>query len=230
MSSFLNTTSTVTTTTRLPADITKADVLSVLRDDNTMLKLNPLNKSSTKLPPSSSTAFYKSVPKDLKPASADAIENIPVYCVVEASGPEGEESGNSWRGGWAKRFIPDEITYETSFQAHDYGMFQITHAPMGVQSSTKWIIREAKESDPVVEAVGKTGLVLEQNGEVTSNRMLMGFIKTTLQSSYDQLAKDFIAMVEKEMAKKRGDVETSEAEKAATVDKHTDQAGAGVVG
>ena len=69
------------------------------------------------------------------------------------------------------------------------GLRSITHAPMGVHSSTTWIVRD-----------GEGGLVLEERGKVTSNRMLMGFIKTTLQDSHEKLVKDFMAVLEKEVA------------------------------
>lgn len=74
-------------------------------------------------------------------------------------------------------------------QATNDGMVAITHAPMGVHSVTTWTIREE----------GEGGLVVEIEGKVTSNRMLMGFIKTTLQGSYDKLAKDFLKIVEEEV-------------------------------
>lgn len=43
-------------------------------------------------------------------------------------------------------------------------------------------------------------MVLEKTGQVTSNRMLMTFIKTTLQDSYEKLDRDFVAALDKEMA------------------------------
>jgi hypothetical protein len=184
-----------------------------------MLTINPLLKSSTLLPSSAATAFYKTVPKDLKPASSAAIENIPVYSIVEAQGSGEGEKGGTWRGGWSKRFIPDEIVYETSMQATENGMSAITHAPMGVHSVTTWVIREAKEEDA---ENGESGLVLEKTGAVTSNRMLMGFIKTTLQESYDKLAKDFVTLLQKEVAKKRGGAEV---EKAAVLEQPGQPAG-----
>ena len=82
-----------------------------------------------------------------------------------------EAQGGSWRGGWAKRFVPDSITYNSSIQNRDDGMLSITQAPMGVHSITTWLVKDAEDEDG--------HLVLEERGEVTSNRMLMGFIKTS---------------------------------------------------
>ena len=65
---------------------------------------------------------------------------------------------------------------------------------MGVNSVTTWVVREATEEE------GGKGLVLEKTGKVTSNRMLMGFIKTTLQESYEKLDRDFVAALEREVA------------------------------
>jgi hypothetical protein len=47
---------------------------------------------------------------------------------------------------------------------------------------------------------GKEGLILEKTGKVTSNRMLMTFIKTTLQASYDKLVQEFLMALEKDVA------------------------------
>ena len=107
---------------------------------------------------------------------------------------DAEQGGGSWRGGWAKRFIPDEIKYETSMECLADGLRSITHAPMGVHSSTTWIVRDGNGDEE------GEGLVLEERGKVTSNRMLMGFIKTTLQASHEKLVKDFMAVLEREVA------------------------------
>jgi len=103
---------------------------------------------------------------------------------------DAEQGGGSWRGGWAKRFIPDEIKYETSMECLEDGLRSITHAPMGVHSSTTWLVKDGENGE----------LVLEERGKVTSNRMLMGFIKTTLQASHEKLVKDFLAVLEREVA------------------------------
>ncbi|KAH6680398.1 hypothetical protein B0J14DRAFT_578554 [Halenospora varia] len=202
MSSILNTTTTVTSSTPLPSHITKAEVLSFLHNKEGMLALNPLIKSHTLLPPTSSTTFYKSVPTNLKPSSESEIQALPVYAVVEAQASE-EQGGETWRGGWAKRFIPEEITYEVSQQNTDVGMFSITHAPMGVHSVTTWTVKDGANG----------GVELGIKGEVSSNRMLMGFIRTTLQESYDKLAKDF-AVAAGEKFKKGGEVEEKGVDKA----------------
>lgn len=155
-----------------------------------MLDLNPIIKSHTPLPASSSAAFFSNVAPENKPPATGPEQVIPVYAIVESSSPEeSSEGGGSWRGGWAKRFIPEEIRYETSMQATADGMITITHAPMGVHSVTKWKVRESgKEGE---------GLILEKTGQVTSNRMLMGFIKTTIQGSYEKLASDFVVALER---------------------------------
>ena len=168
-----------------------------------MLALNPILKSHKLLPESSSVAFFSKVPGEHKPPATGEVDGfIPVYEIVEAmeSGtPEGEAQSGSWRGGWANRFIPDTITYESSIQSTPDGMVSITHAPMGVNSVTTWVVREATE-----EEGGGKGLVLEKTGKVTSNRMLMTFIKTTLQESYEKLDRDFVAALERDVA---GEVE-----------------------
>jgi hypothetical protein len=120
-----------------------------------MLALNPVIISHELLPPSSSTAFFASESKELIPP---APQDCPVYKVVESS--SGERDG-TWRGGWAKRFIPDSIVYETSMEPLEGGMRTTTHAPVGVHSVTTWNVREGE---------GDEGLVLEERGCVTSNR------------------------------------------------------------
>lgn len=82
-------------------------------------------------------------------------------------------------------------------------MFSITHAPMGVHSVTTWTVTDGANG----------GVELGIKGEVSSNRMLMGFIRTTLQESYDKLAKDFAVAVG-EKFKKGGEVEEKGVDKA----------------
>ena len=161
-----------------------------------MLALNPILKSHKLLPEASSIAFFAKVADAEKPPAtgSDEISSIPVYEVVEGQNTTSEEAAaGSWRGGWASRFVPAEITYESSIQNTETGMISITHAPMGVNSITTWIVREA------VEGEGE-GLVLEKIGKVSSNRMLMGFIKTTIGDSYERLNKDFVAALEREVS------------------------------
>lgn len=76
-------------------------------------------------------------------------------------------------------------------------MVSITHAPMGVHSTTTWLIKEEEGA-----------LVLEERGCVKSNRMLMSFIKTTLQESHEKLVKDFVALLEKMWAEKDMTIKT----------------------
>jgi hypothetical protein len=167
-----------------------------------MIILNPIIKSYEPLPESSSKPFYSKVAAEDKPGATDS--KMPtVYAVVESMESESDAGGASWRGGWAKRFVPESITYETSMQHTDDGMITITHAPMGVSSVTKWVVRDAAKQGE--------GLVLEKKGKVQSNRMLMTFIKTTISGSYEKLANDFVetleAMVEKEEKAKSAEEE-----------------------
>lgn len=67
---------------------------------------------------------------------------------------------------------------------------------MGVHSITTWLVKEDED--------GNGGLVLEERGEVTSNRMLMGFIKTTLQESHDKLVRDFVKVLETQVEEQEG--------------------------
>jgi len=75
-------------------------------------------------------------------------------------------------------------------------MITITHAPMGVHSVTRWLLRRSK--------VNGEGLVVLMSGVVESNKMLMAFIKTTIQGSYDRLANEFLMAVEKESEEGKG--------------------------
>ena len=157
-----------------------------------MIRMNPIVTSVTlKDNPSSTTAFYKSVPAAYHPPPTRT-EPIPVFEVIEDTSvetPEARAAGN-WRGGWAKRFIPDQLKYETSFETKEDGMRCLTHAAMGVSSMTLWTVKE-----------GDDGTVLvEKEGSVTSNRMLMGFIATTLKDSHETLAVDFVKALERYVA------------------------------
>jgi hypothetical protein len=192
----LNTSTDTLIVTPIPSHISKTQILSVLHSNTTMIGLNPIVKSHVLLPSTSSSAFFSSEPEDTTPPSP---ETTPVYQVVEDMSGEGADGGGgSWRGGWAKRFVPDSITYETSMEVLGDGLRSITHAPLAVNSVTTWLVKEAE---------GGQGLVLEERGKVTSNRMLMGFIKTTLQQSHGKLVKDFMVVLEKSAADEEGRVE-----------------------
>ncbi|KAL3423377.1 hypothetical protein PVAG01_05124 [Phlyctema vagabunda] len=199
MSSFLNTSHETLTVTPLPAYITKAQVLALLHDSERMITLNPLVTAYHLQPASAAIAFFKGEPAENQPQGE--VEEVPIYSVTDdlaGGGKEAEAEGGSWRGGWAKRFIPDSITYNSSMQNRDDGLVSITHAPMGVNSVTTWLVKDSETDDS-----GKPGLVLEERGKVTSNRMLMGFIKTTLQASHEKLVQDFVVELEKGIAKEK---------------------------
>ncbi len=91
-----------------------------------------------------------------------------------------------------KRFVPNELVYQTSIQHTENGMISITHAPMGVQSVTTWVLSDAGRKGE--------GCLLEKTGKVWSNRMLMGFIKGGLQASYEKLATDFVVALDEKIA------------------------------
>jgi len=195
--SFLNSSTEVKTTRILKPHITKTQVLRLLHNADEMIVLNPIIKSYSPVPESSAKAFFSKVAAENMPG-VTASTMPTVYAVVESMDSESAADGASWRGGWAKRFVPESITYETSMQKTDDGMIAITHAPMGVSSVTKWLVRDAGKQGE--------GLVLEEIGKVQSNRMLMTFIKTTISGSYEKLANDFVikleAMIEEEEREK----------------------------
>jgi len=89
--------------------------------------MSPIVISHTRLPDAASLAFFKNEAAEYQRGPDEA--PIPVYEVTEtmAATPEGEP-GN-WRGGWAKRFVPETLVYQTSQQARPDGMVAITHAP-----------------------------------------------------------------------------------------------------
>lgn len=161
------------------------------------MDLNPIIISHDLIPPASSIAFFKSVSADYQPSK---LAQTAVYKVTERVGEEG--ASGTWRGGWAKRFIPDTLTYETSMESKEDGMRSITNAPMGVHSVTTWLVKDSEEEG--------AGLILEKMGLVTSNKMLMGFIRTTINESYEKLATEFVALLEKEYADGNGGEEKVE--------------------
>ena len=64
---------------------------------------------------------------------------------------------------------------------------------------TSWIVREAGPGESSL-MLGEGRLVLEEKGVVRASRMLMGFIKTTLQESHEKLVKDFMRVLKEEGA------------------------------
>ncbi|KAG9237729.1 hypothetical protein BJ875DRAFT_125350 [Amylocarpus encephaloides] len=199
MASFLNTSHTAESRAELPSHVTKWQVIAVLHDPEGILSLNPIIKSYVVLPPASSVSFYQNVVNELKPSTRAEIEKTRVFSVIEGSGDSKGEDGDTWRGGWAQMFVPDQISYETSYQQRDGGAVAITHAPMGVRSVTHWSVEEIE---------GR--LMIAVKLVVTSNRMLMGFIKTTLQASINQLSGDFVKAMDKKAGERAKDESTAE--------------------
>jgi len=187
--SFLTATHHTFTTAKLPSHISKAQALSLLHNHDAIILLNPQVTSHHLLSPADRDAFFHSEPPENRPSSPS---KGPVYSVTDdMSASSGSDKGTgSWRGGWAKRFVPDAITYPSSFQNKEDGLLGIAHAPMGVHSVTRWTVKE--EEGALV--------MVEERGSVTSNRFLMGFIRTTLQESHDKLVRDFVAKLESVVA------------------------------
>lgn len=158
--------------------------------------MNPLVTAHTLLQPTHTLAidFFKSESEDLQPTASTpcAIWEI----TEDMAAGNSEDNGGGWRGGWAKRFIPDKITYTSSLQDRKDGLVSVTHAPMGVHSVTTWIVREAGpgESSLLLGSGGR--LLLEEKGVVSASRMLMGFIKTTFQDSHEKLVEDFMGVLD----------------------------------
>lgn len=134
-----------------------------------MIAMNPQVTEHHLQPESVCTTFFKGEAPEHRPHPDGP--QIPVYSITDDMNDGEEAQGGSWRGGWAKRFIPNTITYNSSLQNRDDGLLSITHAPMGVHSITTWLLKDAEDAEG--------GLVLEETGTVTSNKMLMGFIKTS---------------------------------------------------
>ncbi|CAD6444298.1 619b9e6c-33b3-4b0c-8a40-841fdb9fe021 [Sclerotinia trifoliorum] len=195
MMSFLTTTHETLTLTPIPPHIPITQVLTLLHDHEKMITMNPLVTVHTLLPPTHILAkdFFKFEPIELQPSTRCPCEIWEITDDLSAN-TEGE-TGSGWRGGWSKRFIPDQITYTSSLQDREDGLVSITHAPMGVHSVTTWIVREAGPGESSL-MLGDGRLVLEEKGVVRASRMLMGFIKTTLQESHEKLVKDFMGVLE----------------------------------
>lgn len=79
-------------------------------------------------------------------------------------------------------------------------MISVTHAPMGVHSVTTWIVREAGPGESSI-MLGEGRLVLEEKATVRASRILMGFIRTTLQESHEKLVRDFMGVLKGEVGR-----------------------------
>ncbi|TGO60556.1 hypothetical protein BOTNAR_0143g00180 [Botryotinia narcissicola] len=191
--SFLTTTHQTLTLTPIPPHILKAQVLALLHNHSKMISLNLLVTAHTLLPPTHILAvdFFKTEPPSLQPSTSSPCE---IWEITDDISAADGDNGGGWRGGWAKRFVPDQITYTSSLQDREDGLVSVTHAPMGVHSVTTWIVREAGPGESSL-MLGQGRLVLEEKGVVRASRMLMGFIKTTLQESHEKLVKDFMRVL-----------------------------------
>jgi hypothetical protein len=82
-----------------------------------MIRMNPIVAEHHRLPDASSIAFFKNEPAAHKPSASET--PLPVFSVTEVMAGADAEGGGNWRGGWAKRFVPESLTYETSMQARE---------------------------------------------------------------------------------------------------------------
>ncbi|QSZ37282.1 hypothetical protein DSL72_009376 [Monilinia vaccinii-corymbosi] len=160
-----------------------------------MITMNPLVTAHTLLPPTHVRAvnFFKSEPRDLQPSASSPSEIWEITDDMTA-GKAADNAG--WRGWWTKRFVPDRITYTSSLQDREDGLITVTHAPMGLHIVGTWIVREAGPGEASVMLGSRGRLVLEERAVVRASRILMGFIKATLQESHDKLAREFMRVLE----------------------------------
>ncbi|KAB8296218.1 hypothetical protein EYC80_008999 [Monilinia laxa] len=177
--SFLTTTHQTLTLTPVPPHIPISQVLALLHNHEKMISMNPLVTAHTLLPPTHILAvdFFKTEPADLQPTASSPCEVWEVTDDMAAANVE--ESGGGWRGGWAKRFIPDQITYLSCFQDREDGLLSVTHAPMGstqcddldCEGSGAW----GEFSDAGIG--GKIGFGGEGGGEGDHEKLVRDFMK-----------------------------------------------------
>ncbi|KAI9649145.1 hypothetical protein NHQ30_001712 [Ciborinia camelliae] len=192
----LTTTHKILNLTPIPPNFSIAQVLAILHNHKKMITMNPLVTEHTLLPPTHILAvdFFKSEPQDLQPTTTSPCEIWEITDNMAAGSKS--NNGGGWRCGWTQRLIPDKITYTSSLQDREDGLLSITHAPMGVHSVTTWVVREAGPGESALMIGSEGRLILEEKGVVRANRMLMGFIKTTLQVSHEKLVKEFMRVLE----------------------------------
>jgi hypothetical protein len=165
--------------------------------------MNPLVTTYRRLPPSAVSSLFKHEAAECRPSAEEAREEVgtPIYVVTEDMSQVDTSSkahGGSWLDWLVRWFIPNTITSRLCMQNREDGLHSIAHAPMGVHGTTTWLVKVTED--------GK-GLLLEERGIITGNRMLMGFIKPTLQQSHETLVRRFVAALEKEVPVTRIQVE-----------------------
>lgn len=189
----LNTSHSTTNIRLLPAHITRDDAIRYLHQPENILNLNANLVTATKLAATSveHAEFYRGEAEQDRPGAGEDARATPIYNVVEREGGKTGKTEGGLYSGLAKRLVGDEVRYRMGLRATPDGLVMISHAMMGVWSRTTWTVRTAVESDEGFPGSG-TGLVVQETGELRCNRMLMGFIKTTMEQSHEKLVDDFV--------------------------------------
>lgn len=158
-------------------------MIKFLHNHHKMITMNPLVADYFALAEEESKNFFKHEHPDHKPPLDYMGREIPVpvYSITDDMTRPGRD-GQAANGGWTKKFVPEKITYSASMRNLSNGLLSVTHAPMGIHSVTTWLVKETYDGQ----------LVIEERGLMTSNRLLMGFIKSTLHDSHDKLLSDIV--------------------------------------
>ena len=175
------TTFTHTYTTPLPPSSSRSLAISLLHDFPLMITLNPLVKHYELLPDPPEPTFKSSSPKN--PNAKIIAQDWDVeYAVTDLV------SYLPWHL-WDSR-----VTYTAKFRLTEDGMESRVNAPAGVVSDAKWWVAEAEDGS----------LVLEEEAEVSSNRMLARAVRGQMKESHGILASRFLERLEERRVAEKG--------------------------
>lgn len=199
----LKATHTTVVTTALPPTATLPQVLSLLHDHAAMISMNPLVISHRLLRPSYAHSRASSSSSSTSTATNPYAHHLdtkplpppPTYEVVDSLDasvliPDDDDSPAPppppADAGWAARMTaklsPSTVTYTAQMRNVPHGLETTIHAPMGIKNLNTWSVREGEGG----------GLVLEERSMMSANRLVIGFVAKTAQSSHEQLVGRFV--------------------------------------
>lgn len=158
--------STWTSTTPLPAGLSRELVLDFLHDHEEMIDLNPLVKDRHPIPAPDHAESEEQ--KCVWYSITDKIQYLP---------------GNLWSG---------EVSYTCAFNNLPHGLQTHCYAPMGTDIRDIWSVAgtlPGEPSQPVEIGIGAptTGLYLREDVDLRCNFVMTSFVKKTLKDAHSKL-------------------------------------------
>lgn len=149
--------------TPMPTGTSRQAVLTILRDHEAMIRLNPLtyDPKTIEPPPLTSTEELDFQWYEIK----DRIEYLP-------------------KGLWSST-----IVYRACFRDREDSLETHTYAPMGIKTVSKWTVPETSTDETRTQDGAEGGTYLREEVEMTCNFLLLAFVKRTMVDAHKEMAR-----------------------------------------